>query len=253
MIVEFSFSYHYYTQSLLSLITFPNSLELALNTRGNDPMKSTNQQRRRKVTYEKTYEGHPINTGKTKSLGCDMKILAKIKAVMDDAVARHKDTQMLRIDFHLPETVQDEDANRVMSDLVGEVVRTFNRPRSRDLPETREALDATYVMTREQNTAERPHFHAAFFLDKARCWPKDFHIEEIKEITARKLGDPSMAYDCKNSHAIIKRYDPSSYDEAFYICSYLAKVKSKDATNVREVMSSQVKPPRKAKPNDDED
>ena len=217
-------------------------------------MKSTNQQRRRKVTYEKTYDGHPINTGKSKALGCDEKILSKLKKVMDDAVARHpKDTQMLRIDFHLPSTVKDADANRVMSDLVGEIIRSFNRPRSRDLPETREPLDATYIAVREQNKAERPHFHAAFFLDKARCWPKDFHIEEIKDITARKLGDPSMAYDCKNSHAIIKRYDPSSYDEAFYICSYLAKVKSKDATNVREVMSSQVKHPKKSKPSNDED
>ncbi len=216
-------------------------------------MKSTNQQRRRKVTYDETYEGHPINTGKTKSLGCDRKILARIKAVMDDAVARHpKGTQMLRVDFHLPETVQDEDANPVMSDLVGEVIRTFNRPRSRDLPETREPLDATYIAVREQNKAERPHFHAAFFLDQTNCWPIEFHIGEIKDITARKLGDPSLAYDCQQSHRVIKKNDPFSYDDAFYICSYEAKVKSKDATNVREVMSSQLKHKR-PKPGNDED
>ncbi len=205
-------------------------------------MQPSKPQRKRKVTYDKTYDGHPINNGKTKVFGCDVKILRRLKETMDDAIARHTNaTQEVRMDFHLPETVNPEDANRVMSDLVGEVVRTLNRPRSRDIPEPRKGIDASYVLVREQNETRLPHFHAVFFWDAGKSLPVSIHVGEIQGIVARKLGDQTLAYECKRGHVLIQKNDKWAYNQAFYNVSYLAKTAQKDASHVREMMGTQLK------------
>ncbi len=199
--------------------------------------------KRRQVTTEPTYEGHPILTNPKKNQGCDKGILKAIKRIADHALSERSRVMMMRYDVRIPHACKEQ-ANNIFSTAQADFVKHLSR----------HGLSPHYVAVREESS-NSPHYHVASFLDHSKTKSAFHHLRKMDEIVSRKvdkltgkrhqglvhfcdqdrLGEPQP-----NTH-VISRNNQASYDAAFLRASYLAKVNTKPAKKIREVFVSKVK------------
>lgn len=199
--------------------------------------------KRRKLTFNNDYQGHPIITNPDTNLACDEKILETIKTHMDAAVDRRSRNMLLRYDIRLPEGCT-ENSNQLFSSIQADFIKHLNR----------EGLSPKYIAVREESN-NKPHYHGVLLLDYKKTRNPYGHLHKLNEIATRKVfqatgqqisqglvefcdkdpeGNPQP-----NIH-IIKRNDPDSYNEAFKRASYLAKISTKPKKHTRELFASRL-------------
>jgi len=199
--------------------------------------------KRRKITTESHYHGHPILTNKAKNLGCDTKILDGIERVMDHAISEKSRVMMTRYDVRIPDSCVS-DSNKIFSSSQADFMKHLRR----------QGLSPHYVAVREQKK-DKPHFHVALTLDHSKTKSPYKHLKKMESIVSRKVSSitgqdkhPGLVEFCDrdqegnnqpNTH-IISRNNPESYNEAFERASYLAKVNTKPEKRIRELFVSQL-------------
>ena len=199
--------------------------------------------KRRKITMEPQYNGHPILTSKSKNLGCDMKILDSIKRTLDHAISEKSRVMMVRYDVRLPDDCAS-DSNHIFSIAQADFMKHLRR----------QGLSPHYVAVREESQ-DKPHFHVALTLDHSKTKSPYKHLQKMEEIVSRKVSSVTgrdtqsgVVEFCNKDHNgnsqpnahVISRHDPNSFDEAFERASYLAKVNTKPEKRIRELFVSQL-------------
>ena len=118
----------------------------------NEPTK-----RRRKIVSN-TYRGFELGNEEA----YDAKLLDAEMDILNDSLEKHSKVLVKRFDIHLPLDTPQEKCKEVLSDVTGEIMRNFNRTRTRGVQKPRAALDSKYIMTVEQHESPQPHIHAIF-------------------------------------------------------------------------------------------
>ena len=200
-------------------------------------------EKRRKITTEPIYQGHPILTDPQKNLGCDESILKTIKRVADHCIEEKSRVMMMRYDVRIPNACQDQ-ANAIFSASQADFIKYLSRQK----------LSPYYVAVREESS-NSPHYHVATFLDHSKTKSAYHHLNKMNEIVTRKVNTltgqqhsglvnfcnrDALGMPQPNTH-VISRNNQASYNEAFQRASYLAKVNTKPAKHIREVFVSKLK------------
>ena len=201
-----------------------------------------NAKRRRKIVNH-TYKGFELGNEEA----YDTKLLDADIDAITSSLKEHSKVLAKRIDLHLPKDTQPDKCNEMFSDVMGEIVRNFNRPRKRGVPKQRPSLDARYVMTTEQNEAETPHAHLVLTLNGNRVQNGYYPMQEIKAIAERKLGSDTLVHECRNGEWMLHRGNEAELREVVKATSYIAKVRTKENNQGREMMRSQLN--KRKKPN----
>lgn len=202
----------------------------------------------RKITYDKTYEGYPINTNIDKGYGCDTRILNALQRTLDSSLEDSSKVLVIRYDVRLPvETPEDEGTKT--DDGSNEVIKKLQGSFCKHL--SRKGLKPKYVAVRERVSSNNPHYHVALTLDGQKTQSAYNHMKKAEELLGKQLGlDPERPHGLiercpverdgqpDTDAYMLKRGDQEGYDEVFYRCSYLAKVACKPADGVRELFVS---------------
>ena len=199
--------------------------------------ENTHSARRRRRTVNKTYRGFELGTEDA----YDAKLLDGTIDVLESSLEKHSRVLVKRIDLHLPSDIDPEQRNKVFSDVTGEIVRNFNRPRVRGVAKPRPSLDAQYIMTTEQNEADTQHGHIVLTLNGNHVQSGYYPMQEIKAIVERKLGRDTLVHECRDGEWLIHRGNEDELAEVIRGTSYIAKVRTKERNQGREMMRSQLK------------
>lgn len=148
-----------------------------------------------------------------KGKGHYFEILQKLVSQMDAMLSHHCKLLIFRVDLHLH---QKSGTSRQLS--------TFFRRLKRRL-ETRGVKRLGYVWCREQDQAEKQHYHVCFMVD-GNIYRNPYHlIELIRDYwTDWQVGS---IWQPKKSFYNLGRGDLIGYQEVFDRISYLAKVDTK--------------------------
>ena len=205
--------------------------------------------KRRTLTDEASYNGHPIQTDKAKSLKCDKKILQKINDTFDHAFNDHGMDRVffMRYDIRFPEElyVEPKEGNALVRKFQSKFIKHLDR----------KGLNPHYVLVREQSKEKHAHYHGILLLDERKTQSIKKHIEKGDELLKNTLGDhgkKGLIDDCtkdrngkpQKNGIKIKKNSPdfnSQYDKTFEWASYLAKKNTKNNNNgIRELFSSRL-------------
>ena len=197
--------------------------------------KTSNSRRRR--TVSKTYRGFGLGNEEA----YDAKLLDAEIDVLNSSLQNHSKVLVKRFDIHLPQDTPQEQCKEVLSDVTGEIVRNFNRSRTRGVEKPRPALDPRYMMTVEQNESDQPHAHAIITFNGNAVEKGYYPTQEIKEIVERKLGNAALVHECRDGEWLLHRGNEEELAEVVRATSYISKVRTKEKNRGRELMRSQLK------------
>ena len=212
--------------------------------------------KRRQLTDDPEYNGHPILTDKKKGLKCDKKILKKIDETFNHVLNDHKQDRVffMRYDVRYP-----NGAGVIGAGESNAMFRSFQAKFMKNL--SRQGLNPHYVAVKEQSKEKHSHYHAMLLLDERKTQSIKKHIEKADELWGNTLGIPGrkrLIDDCtkdrdgnpqKNGIKIKKNSDDfkNQCDKAFEWASYLAKANTKTSTSDRELFASRLNHPAKRK------
>ena len=211
--------------------------------------------KKRKLTDEASYNGHPIQTDKAKGLKCDKKILQKINDTFDHAFNDHGMDRVffMRYDIRFPKNthVDPKEGNALVRKFQSKFIKHLDR----------KGLNPHYIAVREQSKEKHAHYHAVLLLDERKTQSIKKHIEKADELWGNTIGMPGqqgLIDDCtkdrngkpqKNGLKVKKNLPDyqEQHDKVFEWSSYLAKENTKSNNNgVREVFSSRLNHPVKS-------
>ena len=183
------------------------------------------------ITYEKTFNSHPINTDKEHGLGCYTKILRKTDNVLNSMIKDHSKIMTVRFDIRFPINANIENYRKLMSEFDYNLKRKLNRERISG----GHKVDAKTIYVEEQNKGENPHYHFATIVN-ANAKHKYYDILQtvselwMNQINSKEEGLVDYCNKHKNGMIIDKNSDNFNeiHDKVFHQLSYLAKVKSKE-------------------------
>ena len=207
-------------------------------------------EKQRKLTFEKTFHDHPIKTDIVKGFACDERILNAIERTLDASLEQSSKSLVVRYDVRFPHgTSIDPDSNETFKSFQSDFCKHLSR----------KGLKPKYVAVRECDTSPNPHYHVALMLDGQKTQNPIGHLKKAEATLARKLGmdttkNYGLIHSCEtatSSHpysVMLKRNESETYNDVFHSLSYLAKVATKPASNMRELFVS--KRPQNKKPQD---
>ncbi|MBX2848071.1 MAG: inovirus Gp2 family protein [Acidiferrobacterales bacterium] len=137
-----------------------------------------------------------------------------IYAQMSAMLSHHSRILVIRFDLRLREY-----------SLCNWVASEFFRVLNKQLKRCYKIKRVGYVWAREQNTADKQHYHCALILDGNKVSYPDRIFRRIQRIVEAR-GLP-CAYVPNHSYYMIARGHTEAFGEAFYRLSYLAKVATK--------------------------
>ena len=194
------------------------------------------QTNRRRKIVSNNYRGFELGNEEA----YDAKLLDAEMDILNDSLENHSKVLVKRIDLHLPSNTAPEQCKEKFSDVMGGIVRNFNRPRVRGVAKPRPSLDTQYIMTTEKNEADVPHGHIVLTLNGNHVQSGYYPMQEIKNIVKRKFGKDTLVHECRNGEFLIHRGNEEELAEAIRATSYIAKVRTKENNQGREVMRSQL-------------
>ena len=183
------------------------------------------------ITFEPTYNGHPINTNKEKKQGCDTKILNKIDKTLEYATNKHCKVLGVRFDLRYPKGYHASKDNKDISEFMSK----FNK----DLK--RKKLDPLTIWVREKSREKNQHVHVAVMLDGNKIqFPNKInelatkHWQQTINSTNERLVDrcdkSSERKKQVSSYRLRRGAEDfnEQYDECYHRFSYLAKENTKE-------------------------
>ncbi|MBR9873168.1 MAG: inovirus Gp2 family protein [Vibrionaceae bacterium] len=176
--------------------------------------------------------------------------LTSIQNVMNNALADHPRTMMVRFDLHLPSQGNCPDSPQMYdTSVITQFIESFKAHVNADLAKKKgvqkrvHPCHLRYIWAKEMNEARQPHYHLALFVNKDKYftlgeyrWVSDNLAGMIYKAWHSALGlgfegglnlvhfpmdTPIYYIDC-NSESYI-----TQYNEAYRRLSYLAKVETK--------------------------
>lgn len=207
-------------------------------------------EKQRKLTFEKTFHDHPIKTDIVKGFACDERILNAIERTLDASLEQSSKSLVVRYDVRFPHgTSIDPSSNETFKSFQSDFCKHLSR----------KGLKPKYVAVRECDTSPNPHYHVALMLDGQKTQNPIGHLKKAEATLARKLGmdttrNYGLIHSCETSSSttpysvMVKRNETETYNDVFNSLSYLAKVATKPASNIRELFVS--KRPQNKKPQD---
>ena len=212
--------------------------------------------RKHKVTYEPTYNGHPINTNKEKKQGCATEILDKYEAIADDAIANRCKVMDYHFALRYPAgsdcPADNRDIKRFTENYRKHLKREGLDPHCLWVREQSKAqlVEPASVppcsqpeeRTEEQPAAQRHHYHCVYLLDGNKTASPHNHLKKAEELWVKAVGAPEgtkgLVDYCDKARdgspqrnaIMLRRISDKvveNYDEAFYHASYLAKIRTK--------------------------
>ncbi len=193
--------------------------------------------KRRTLTTEPEYLGHPINTGANNDLPCVTRILDTNLRVLDRFTENHHTTLMSRIDFRYPQGFKP-DGNEDMKNILAQGIKSLQRQYGTKLG---------YVMVLEESDDGGVHFNGFTLQDMSVLKSPLPVVQTLERIADRITGvagqngtdNQGLVQLCQNG-VVIHRGNQEEYDEAFYRVSYLAKLKDKTESG-REIFCSKTR------------
>ena len=198
----------------------------------------------RTIVYPENYPEHPILGSRERNQPCDRKILDKIEAIFDDALATHTKVLVFRYDVRTSHESANKAEKELFSKGQADVVKYL----------TRKGLDPQYIAVRESSKDDGFHYHVVMALNASKTQNPYGHLEKAEEIFERKSGlqptgkhgvvdfcDRDRNGNKVSNSYIVHRDNKEEYDEAFKRASYLAKVATKPNDGEREMFSSERK------------
>ena len=170
----------------------------------------------------------------------DARLLEATLEVINASLADHSKVLVKRVDFHAPQNITPEKSKEAMGNVMAEIMRNLNRPRTRGVEKSRPALGARYIMVPEKNKAENPHNHCIIAMNGNLVQKGYYPMQEIKNIVERKLGNAALVHECRNGEWLLHRGNEDELAEVVRATSYIAKVRTKENNKGREVMRSQL-------------
>ncbi len=189
------------------------------------------------ITYDNSFNGHPINADEEKRLGCKTDILEKYDSRMEDMFNRHSKVLQVRFDLRYP---QDGSVSPIP-----EHIHDFNYNLKRSLSRKKVAgghdVDPQLIWTREQKDSEHPHYHHLLLANGNAVRNYYPIVQKAEELWSRTIGSdqPGLVHYCdkssngvpnKNGIMVRKGHAAESeqIDECYHQASYLAKERDKD-------------------------
>lgn len=183
------------------------------------------------ITYEKTYNDHPINTDIEKQQGCDTTILDRINGILRHSTKKHNKVFCTRFDLHYPKVYHAPADNKH--------IQTFSSKFNKQLK--RDGLDPVFIWVRERSREKRQHYHLAVMCNgnkiqfphkinnlATRHWQQTIGSDNEGLVTyCNKSRDGESQISSYNIRRGSEDYD-KTYDECFHRLSYLAKVNTKE-------------------------
>jgi hypothetical protein len=228
-------------------------------------LKMTKSQRTREInkndiTYDPTYEGHPINTDKEKR-GCNKKILEKSLALFDHAINKHNKIFYMRMDVRFPENKENINTDNNQKENINtdnNQFESFMNSFTKNLKSKK--YDPKYLWVREQSREKHQHYHLSLLLNGNITQNITNHIKTAEKLWAKRLEieidnnkNNGLIEDCtegrngnKQQNGIMIKRNSDDFNEAFDKCfewnSYLAKISTKGYApkNKKEYGSSQI-------------
>ena len=189
------------------------------------------------ITYDNSFNGHPINADEEKRLGCKTKILEKYDISMKDMFNRHSKVLQVRFDLRYP---QDGSVSPNP-----EHIHDFNYNLKRSLSRKKVAgghdVDPQLVWTREQKDSEHPHYHHLLLANGNAV--RDYYpiVQKAEELWSRTIGSDQSGlvhYGDKSSNGVPNKNgimvrkghaaESEQKDKSYHQASYLAKERDKD-------------------------
>lgn len=207
--------------------------------------KTKNQKAKKNVTYNPTYKGLAINTGKYKNLGVYTNMLEPMLNQIKALLTHHSRIQLLRFDLHLPVT-------KLMTASAGNlVVSNFFKQVKQDLASANwnHQKNVIHFWSREVGDSINGHYHCilgissevrlgTFYSDTlTRAWKLIYN--RWKELSDGAVSPSDTA------HHVVNRNNHVELDKAFKHFSYICKVRSKDfgtGEHHKRYSSSRLKP-----------
>ena len=168
----------------------------------------------------------------TKHNGCYLEMLEASKSQLDNMLSYHSRVLVLRFDLHMLEYTED---NKLLSAFI-------HRLRKR-LKQKYGLGRVGYIWAREMEKVKRQHYHFALMVSGNAVKHPAKILKLVSEIWERRFYQP-QPYTPKRCYYVINRKSNSTYDEAFYRLSYLAKARGKGYKNkaANDYSSSRIKP-----------
>ncbi len=176
------------------------------------------------------------NTGKDgKIYNCYVEPLKRFKREIDAMLSHHCKVFVLRFDVRVHTHTQ---TNAVITD--------FRKSYAERVKRYYKTKNVAYVWCREVEKKKKQHYHFAVIVDGNEAWVAGALLAMADEVAA--IQDLSIGY-CDNPSYLIRRTDLakgdySTYSDAFYRLSYLAKERGKTikAERANSYQTSRIKP-----------
>lgn len=176
------------------------------------------------------------NMGKDgKIYNCYVEPLQRFKREIDAMLSHHCKVFVLRFDVHVHTHSQ-----------TNEVITKFRKSYAERIKRYYKTKNVAYVWCREVEKSKKQHYHLADIVDGNEAWVAGALLAIADEVAS--IQDLSIGY-CPSPSYLIKRTDLdkgdySTYNDAFYRLSYLAKERGKTikAERANSYQTSRIKP-----------
>lgn len=176
------------------------------------------------------------NMGKDgKIYNCYVEPLQRLKREIDAMLSHHDKVFIYRFDVRI-----------YTSSQTNEVISNFRKSYAERVRRYYKTKNVAYVWCREVEKKKKQHYHFAVIVDGNKTWVAGALLAMAEEVAA--IQDLSIGY-CDNPSYLVRRSDLtkgdySTYNDAFYRLSYLAKERGKTikAERANSYQTSRIKP-----------
>lgn len=204
-----------------------------ISNNSNTAIRKKNQARQFFINRHNTelfaYKNHAYEVYKSLPKGLSTKTLKTIISDFEIMLSHYSRVLVFRIDLH-PKT--GSETNETISLFLKNLLKTLN---------TKYQCKAIYHCAREQDTADKEHYHLEILLSGHKA--KHSEALQILIKTLWKAQTQGSVVFVKKPFCIIRRGDKASIKAAFYRTSYLTKERTKELNGkAKSFISNKLKP-----------
>jgi plasmid rolling circle replication initiator protein Rep len=191
--------------------------------------------RHKQIISSNNFNGFHINNGKNNEYECYGDILNSIYDIFDFMTSKYSKVLLIRFDLSYPETFNIHDHNKHITHLFKMIMDNSRN----------KGIGLQYLWVREQSKSKHQHYHCMVLVNGHKTQKYYPFLKLVEDKWAYVLGvqeKDGLVHFCNNNGLMIRKpyknsvgsericqqenYEKDLHD-AFYWCSYLAKVNQK--------------------------